>query len=113
MKANWVVIGLMSAAMLVGCKQNKNGGGESAEEDEVKMTLDQVPAAAREGLQREAGGATITKVDNEKHNGQTVYETDVKSGGKTWEIMVDENGNLVSKKAEDESGEKGGKKDED
>src|SRR4051812_18378601 len=98
MKANWYVIGVMSAALLVGCKQNKNASEEGAEEDEVKMTIDQIPPAARAGLQREANGANITKVDKEKHNGQTVYETDVKSGGQTWEIMVDENGNLVSKK---------------
>ena len=52
-----------------------------------------------------AGGAAITTVDKESRDGKTVYETDVKSGGKNWEIVVDENGNLISKKIDEEAGE--------
>jgi uncharacterized membrane protein YkoI len=71
-------------------------------ENEVKMSLDQVPPAAWDGLVREAGGATITTVDREEQNGTTVYEADVILGGKNWEIKVDEAGNLVSKKLDPE-----------
>ena len=91
MKGRWALIGVM--ALGLGCH-------ESHESDEVKMSLSEVPPAAREGLTREAGGAPIDKVDKEMKDGKTIYETDVKSAGKTWEIQVDETGKLVSKKEE-------------
>jgi uncharacterized membrane protein YkoI len=102
---SWVIACFAASAVAIGCAHNKNSE-EGEEKDEVKLTLDQVPAAARAGLQREAGGATISKVDQETSHGQTVYETDVMTGGKNWEIKVDANGNLVSKKIEDEAAEK-------
>jgi uncharacterized membrane protein YkoI len=105
-------LGLTVAALTFGCQSmNKEHGDD--EEDEVEMTLDQVPAAVREGLQREAGGAAVTKVEKETEHGRTGYETDVKIDGKEWEIIVDENGKLISKKLDDENeaGEKKEKED--
>jgi uncharacterized membrane protein YkoI len=87
---------LVAAALgitAVGCAHHKE-----KEENDVVMKLDEVPAAVREGLTREAGGATIDKVDKEMANGKTVYEVDVMRNGKNWEIKVDEAGKLVSKK---------------
>ena len=86
---------------------------EEAEGPEVKMKLDEVPPAVRDTLTREAGGATIGDVDKEQKHGNTVYETDVTVGGKTYELKVAEDGSLISKKVEDEEGEKkGGEKEE-
>jgi len=105
-------LGLTVAALTFGC-QSMNKEHEDEEGDEVQMTLDQVPPAVREGLQREAGGAAITKVDKENEHGRTGYEVDVKIDGKNWEIVVDENGKLISKKLDDENeaGEKKEKED--
>jgi len=94
MKIRWALIGVM--ALGLGCHESHEG----SEKDEVKMTLSETPPAVREGLTREAGGAPIDKVDKEMKDGKTIYEIDVKSNGKTWEIQVDENGKLVSKKEE-------------
>jgi len=104
-------LGLTVAALTFGC-QSMNKEHEDEEGDEVQMTLDQVPPAVREGLQREAGGAAITKVDKENEHGRTGYEVDVKIDGKNWEIVVDENGKLISKKLDDEN-EAGEKKEKD
>ena len=112
MKLRPFALGLtVSAALAAGCgHMNKE---HEDDEDEVEMTLDQAPPAVREGLKREAGGAAIAKVEKETEGGVTGYEADVKIDGKDWEIVVDENGKLISKKPDedDEAGEKKEKED--
>ena len=99
-----------------GCANtDRNGGGDDGEDDdanEVKMTMDQVPAAPREGLTREAGAnMTIGEVEREEENGRTIYEADVAAAdGTKWEIAVDESGKLLGKEKDDEEG---GKDDDD
>jgi hypothetical protein len=95
-KSQWVMAGVL--ALAGGCS-NMNKNQDEKVASEVKMTLDQVPAPAREALVREAKGAAIDHVDKETlHDGKVVYETDVKQDGKNWEIKVDEAGKLVSRK---------------
>src|SRR5438552_6970768 len=87
MRIRWAIIGLIGLAL--GCSHtNKTteagtraspGSSEPEEQNEVKMTLDQVPPAVRETLTRESGGAKIGRVDKEMQDGKTVYETDVMS----------------------------------
>ena len=101
MNWTWLVIGAM--ALGIGCTHK--GNGEGKEENEVKLRPDEVPAAARAALEREAGGATINTVDKEMSGGKTVYETDVMMNGTNWEIKVDENGKLLSKKLDPEEHE--------
>ena len=100
-------------ALGLGCSgqasQSMNVEGK-AEGAEVTMKLGDTPPAVRAALQREAGGAAIDKVDREMKEGKTIYETDVMMNGKNWEIQVDEQGNLVSKKLDDEATEKNEKK---
>ena len=96
MRSHWAVVLLGSLAL--GCSHNKT---------EEKMTLDEVPPAVRSTMMQEAGGAKIGTIDKEEKNGKTIYETDVMSGGQNWEIKVDSDGKLISKKVEkDEKGEK-------
>ncbi len=109
---------LMFAALLIcGCSsmKGKECCKEEGEKDEVKMTMDTVPAAVRDGLNREAGGAKVEGVDKESRHGKTVYEADVMKDGKNWEIVVDDSGQLVSKKLDEEKDEHKGKgeKEED
>ncbi len=100
-------IALLAAGLVAGCCcQNK----EKEEGNESVVTMEQVPAAARDALKREAAGATIGKIDKEMAGGKVVYETDVMINGKNWEIKVDEAGNVVSKKLDNEEEEKSEKK---
>jgi hypothetical protein len=86
---------------------------EENEKDEVKVTLDQVPAAARKTLEEQAAGAKIDVVDKETDDaGKTIYETDVKIGGTNYEIKVAPDGSLISKKVDQED-EKNEKKESD
>src|ERR1051326_4746541 len=102
------------AALAVGCAHNQKCCNMKAHEEgnETKISIDQVPAAARATLEREAGGAKLTTVDKEMRHGKTVYEADAMSGGKNWEIVVNEDGTLVSKKLDNEEEEHHGKKSE-
>jgi len=97
-----VVLGLAVGG--IGCSHMHHK--ESDEGDEVKMSFSDTPAPVQATLTREAGGATITSVDREEKNGKTVYETDVQSNGKTWEIRVAPDGKLLSKKVEKPEDEK-------
>ncbi|MDB5319010.1 MAG: hypothetical protein JWN40_641 [Phycisphaerales bacterium] len=111
MKMCWTVAVLLG--LTVGCSHHDKGGGEKEEANEVKMTIDQVPAPVRAALMREAAGATITTVDREEDKGKVIYEADVMVGGKNWEIKVDADGKVVSKKLDNEGGEKGEKAEKD
>jgi uncharacterized membrane protein YkoI len=109
MNMRWTVAVLLGLA--VGCSHHDKGEGKEGDEgNEVKMTLDQVPAPVRATLMREAGGATIKTVDKEESKGKVIYETDVMVNGKNWELKVDADGKLISKKLDEEEGEKGEKK---
>ena len=114
MKGKWFLV-LALGAGLCGCSMMHKDGNkheEKEEGDEVKMTMDQVPAAARAALEKEAGGAKIESVDKETDkSGAVIYETDVKKNGKTWEIKVAPDGKVISNKMEaDEEDEKDEKK---
>jgi uncharacterized membrane protein YkoI len=103
MNIRWTLPALLGASLVVGCSQMKK---EKEEENEQVVAIDQVPLAARDALKREAQGAPITKIDKESSGGKTIYETDVMINGKNWEIKVDEAGNVVSKKLDNEAEEK-------
>ena len=112
MQKRWALITLMALAAGCHCHDKKMGKGMEKEEDEkneVKMSINDIPGPAREALMREAGGAKITSVDKEERKGMVVYETDVMSGGKNWEIVVDGNGKLISKGIDNEEDEKAAK----
>jgi hypothetical protein len=112
-----VGIGLGLALVCTSCKSNAHEADNEVAEghsDEVKMKIDEVPAAVRDGLARESGGAAIATVDKEAKNGQTIYEADAMINGANWELKVDENGKLISKKLDNEAEEhKGGEKEKD
>ncbi len=83
---------------------------------EVAVKLLDCPAAVQMTLKREALGAAIDKVDKESRDGKPVYEADVKIDGKNYEILVAEDGMLISKaldEEEEEDGEKETNGDED
>ena len=67
------------------------------EENEVEVTLDQLPPAVRDTVSRESGGAPVGKIQREREKGKTVYEAMITKGAKTWEITVDESGKVIER----------------
>ena len=68
----------------------------------TQVKLSDLPAAVQKTLLREADGATIDEVDKVSKHGRILYEADVKIDGTKYEIVVSEEGLLISKKIDDE-----------
>jgi hypothetical protein len=71
------------------------------DEEETPVKFEDVPAAARKTLTREAFGAKFEKVDKLVREGRTLYETDVKIDGKNYSIVVTAEGLLLSKELDE------------
>lgn len=68
-------------------------------EVEEEVSMDSLPAAVREGLQKKAGAGNITKVESLTKNGKLVaYEAVVTSGKKNKEIQVGPDGQTLAHK---------------
>ncbi|HTL28162.1 MAG TPA: PepSY-like domain-containing protein, partial [Tepidisphaeraceae bacterium] len=76
----------------------KEKDGEHAEKDEVKVPLEQVPAAVKATFAKESDGAEVKEVERETEKGKVAYETKVKIGNDEYEIKVAEDGKLLKKK---------------
>ena len=62
-------------------------------EVEEQVSLEALPAAVREALQRKAGAGTITRVESLTKRGKLVaYEAQVRTGGKRSEVQVGPDG---------------------
>jgi len=77
------------------------------EEKEEKVTLDQVPAAVKATILKEAADGKVGDVEREVKGGKTVYEADVEKDGKEFELKVAEDGTLLARKAEGKDKEEG------
>jgi len=87
-------------ALLAGltiCVAGCNTSHSEREENEVEVTLDQVPPAVRDTISRESGGAPVGKIERGVEKGKTVYEADITKGTKTTEIKVDESGKVIGR----------------
>jgi uncharacterized membrane protein YkoI len=91
-----VLILLAGAALFTGCASN---GRE--EEEEVPTTLDAVPAAVRETIRAESGGAPVGKIVQETENGKTVYEATIAKNGKAYDVEIDESGKVLEREEAD------------
>jgi len=67
---------------------------------EKKVRLDQVPAAAREAILKEAGKNTIKEIEEETENGRTLYEAEWEVEGKETEVTVTPDGKIVAREVE-------------
>jgi uncharacterized membrane protein YkoI len=78
---------------------------QADEKHETPTSMDKIPAAARDALTKEAGGAPITDVEQKTENGKTVYEGHVRKGTEVVGIEVDESGKVLKKEVEGKGGE--------
>ena len=71
-------------------------------EQEREVTIDEVPAAVRETILREAGDNKIEEIEEETENGVVTYEAEWHEGGKEVEIKVAADGTLLKKEIDDD-----------
>jgi hypothetical protein len=68
---------------------------------ETKVAIGQTPQAVRDTIQRELVGAEPEDIARRTVDGQTVYETDVIRDGHEWEVVIREDGTILSKVQEE------------
>jgi uncharacterized membrane protein YkoI len=78
------------------------GDDDDEDEDEEEVSLDDVPAAVKATILKEAGDAEIEEVVKETEDGRIVYEAEFEADGKEIEIEVAENGDLLEREIEDD-----------
>jgi len=86
---------------------------EPAETGEVKVKLDDTPAPVRQTIQRELAGAELEDIAKKQRDGKTIYETDIIKDGQKWEVVVADDGNLISKLQEGSAAEQAADKAEE
>lgn len=91
------LLGLVSASATVtigGCASNR----VEREEEEVSLTMAELPAPVRQTLEREAAGGIIEEIERETGaNGAVIYSADTKIGGKVYDIEIAADGTLLSR----------------
>jgi len=114
---SWIALLFTSAAALAlaGCANNEMWGkhGDDDERNEQQVNMDQVPAAVKATLTKEASGGQIQEVEKMTWKGRTAYEADVMMDGKKWEVTVREDGQLLRKMLDEETDDEDDKNDKD
>jgi uncharacterized membrane protein YkoI len=86
-----MAVGTLLTLMVLGCRNT-----------EQKTILDGIPQASKEAILKIAGNNEVTGIEVITKNGVKMYEAEWMENGKEVEVLVDENGKLVSKKAEED-----------
>jgi hypothetical protein len=94
-----LLLSLMFCLALISCAAIAQDKTEN-EENEKKLSQDQIPAAVLKTLQKESDNAKLDDVEKQSDGDKTVYEADVSINGKIYEIRVSDDGTLLSKKLE-------------
>ena len=92
MLTRWLRFMLVGVVLVAGVSVTSLAGGD---EDEQKVSIEQVPAKVRKALLKLAGGARITEVEREKEHGMVFYEAEWVANGRETEAKVTASGDLV------------------
>jgi hypothetical protein len=71
---------------------------------EVKVSVEQTPPAVQQTIKSELVGARLDDIARKRRDGATVYETDIIKDGYKWEVVIGEDGRVVSKIREEKAG---------
>jgi uncharacterized membrane protein YkoI len=74
-------------------------GDDDGAENEVEVTIDQVPDFVKAAILAAAGSNPIKEIEKETENGQTTYEAEWIANGQEVEITVTADGTVVKRKA--------------
>src|SRR5262245_46830350 len=91
------IVVAMVVTGLCGCAGTQRHTPEPAEAGETKVRLDQTPAAVRQTIERELVGAQLEDIARKEREGKTIYKTDIIRNGHKWEVVVGEDGKIISK----------------
>jgi hypothetical protein len=91
---------------ICGCSTGAHHSAEAAEAGEKKVSLEQTPAPVRQTIERELAGAKLEDIARKERQGKTIYETDIIRDGHKWEVVVGEDGGIISKLQEGSSEER-------
>lgn len=61
------------------------------------VSLDDVPAAVRDAILREARGAELTELEKKRRRGKPIYAAEFMAHGKEVEVWVSEDGTVISR----------------
>jgi hypothetical protein len=95
MNYRWLLTAAL-AASVAGCTTHQRTS-EAAEPGETKVKLEQTPDPVRRTIDRELTGAQLEDISKKQRDGKTVYETDIIRKDGKWEVVVAEDGSIVSK----------------
>lgn len=98
------LITLSAGVNLAGCQSNKACCGDAACADKcaakcetTPVAIADVPAPVMSTIQREAPGASITRVGRCEMGGKACYCAEVASAGRDWLLCIDGDGTLTKK----------------
>jgi hypothetical protein len=77
------------------------GSGCACSKHEVKVAVEDVPAAVKDVAQKVVPGIVLTRAEKKTRGAKVVYEFDGKVGDKQYEIKVAEDGTLIKVELED------------
>ena len=97
---------ILTAAMTI------HSYGSATARGETKVRIDQTPAAVRKTVESELVGAELEDIAKKRWYGQTVYETDIIRNGQKWEVLIGEDGRILSKRPEGSAEERAANKND-
>lgn len=91
MSRRWVLCIVMGLSLLAAVAAT----GWASGDDEEQVSIDQVPAAVKATILKEAKGGTVKKIERETEKGKTIYEAEINIDGREIEIEVAADGTLL------------------
>ena len=103
-RIHWTLLGCAAfAGLMLGVVLVSMAWADNGKETEKEVTIDQVPAAVKATILKEADGKKIEEIEEVSKDGKVIYyEAEWKDGGKEVEIEVAPDGKLLAEEVEDD-----------
>ena len=89
---SWLVV---ATALGAGACSDISGDERRGEGTGEKVSIDQLPAAAKTAIEREAAGGQIIDISRETKRGQTSYEVKIAKGGQESKVHIASDGTKI------------------
>jgi hypothetical protein len=109
---------LVAAGVIGGCSEPRSSSPQgvvvAADENDVQVTIDQVPAAVRDAILARLNGGTVHEIERSTTNGVTRYEVEIANAtGATSEFVLANDGALLREGDDDDDGDDDDGEDDD